>query len=76
MTREQFTKVLKKHYSHPMVKAVKSNVCRPSYDKMYQMNEEDGIEFKRWKDVRGWLRAQKRAECEAKQLKKAKKESR
>ena len=59
MTREQFTKVLKKHYSDPMVKAVKSNVCRPSYDKMYQMNEEDGIKFERWKDVRGVAKSPK-----------------
>ena len=53
-----------------MVKAVKSNVCRPAYDKMYQMNEEDGVNFKLWKDVRGWLRKQKRAELEAKKAKK------
>lgn len=70
MTRKQFTLILAKHYSSPMVKAVKGNICRPSYDKMYQMNEEDGIDFKLWKDVRRWLRAQKRAELEAKKPKK------
>ena len=37
------------------------------------MNKEDGIEFEFWRDVRGWFNAQKRAEREAKQLKKAKK---
>ncbi|WP_314301200.1 hypothetical protein [Campylobacter showae] len=70
MTRKQFTQILRKHYKEPMVKAVKSNVCRPAYDKMYQMNEEDGVNFKLWKDVRGWLRKQKRAELEAKRAKK------
>lgn len=56
-----------------MVKAVRAGINKPSYEKMCQMNEEDGIEFEFWKDVRGWFNAQKRAEREAKQLKKAKK---
>ena len=75
MTTKNFLQILRKYYAEPMVKAVRAGINKPSYEKMCQMNKEDGIEFEFWRDVRGWFNAQKRAEREAKQLKKAKKEN-
>lgn len=69
MTTKFFLQVLRKHYKEPMVKAVRAGINKPSYEKMCQMNEEDGIGFEHWKDVRGWFNKQKRAEQEAKTAK-------
>ena len=69
----KFLQILRKHYSEPMVKAIRNNVCRPSYEKMCQMQEEDGIELELWKDVRGWFNRQKEKEKLAKEMAKERK---
>ncbi|MGP1485830.1 MAG: hypothetical protein ACTTJC_07095 [Campylobacter sp.] len=60
-----------------MVKAIRAGINRPSYEKMCQIKEKDGIEFEFWKDVRSWFDMQKQkeklSEQEAKTAKKAKK---
>lgn len=52
MENKQLTKILKKYYSDAMVKAIKSNKFRPSYEKMLLMRDNDGIKLDFWADVR------------------------
>lgn len=52
MESKKLTKILKKYYSDAMVKAIKSNKFRPSYEKMLLMRDNDGIKLDFWDDVR------------------------
>lgn len=54
MTKKELTKILKKIYSEPMVKVVRTGKVRPSYDKMLILKKQ-GIPLEAWEDIREWL---------------------
>lgn len=58
MTKRELGKILQKYYSTSMVKKVRAGLNKPSDEMKTKLEDNEGIPFGAWKNIRAWLTEQ------------------